>query len=106
MRLITMTTGRKRAGILAWTSAWIGRRQRELSDRLHAAADERASQHGWEVRKSTGQFGFGARTYRDPRFNDRCRQDSPAGALRGQPRVGPGGHPERPSGGSGRRSQR
>jgi hypothetical protein len=50
---------------------WIGRRQRELSDRVHAAGDEYARQHGWEITKSTGRFGFGARSYRDPRFDDR-----------------------------------
>jgi hypothetical protein len=55
-------------------SAWFGRRQRELSDRVHAVGDEQARQHGWEVTKSTGRFGLGARSYRDPRFDDRHRQ--------------------------------
>jgi hypothetical protein len=70
MRLVTATTACRRAGILAGLPAWIGRRQRELSDRVHAPGDESAGQHGWEVTKSTGRFGFGARSYRDPRFDD------------------------------------
>jgi hypothetical protein len=71
MRLTTETTARRQAGILARVPGWIGWRQRELSDWVHAAGDERARQHGWEITKSTGWFGFGARSYRDPRFSDR-----------------------------------
>jgi hypothetical protein len=71
MHRMTETTARRRAGILARMPTWIGRRQRELSDRLHAAEDECARQHGWQVTNSTGRFGFGARRYRDPRFGDR-----------------------------------
>src|SRR5215813_7111566 len=56
---------------------------------MHAAGDERARRHGWEVIESTGRFGFGARTYRHPRFDDRRRQHSPPGSLRGQPQVRP-----------------
>ena len=82
MRSVTMITRQKQAGIVAWMSAWIGRRQRRLSDRMHAAEAEHARLQGWEVKKSTGRFGFGARTYRDPRFDDRRRQYSPAGSLR------------------------
>jgi hypothetical protein len=78
---MTETTARKRVGILAWMPASIGRRQRELSDRVHAAGDECARLHGWEVTKSTGRFGFGARTYRDPRFDDRRRQFLPPEAA-------------------------
>jgi hypothetical protein len=74
MRSVTMITGQKRVGTLAWMSAWIGRCQRRLSDRMHAAEDEHARLQGWEVKKSTGRFGFGARTYRDPRFDDRRRR--------------------------------
>ena len=79
MRFITIT-GRKRAGVLAWMFTWTGQCQRELSDRVHAAADKRAHQHGWEVTKSTGRFGFGARSYRDPRFDDR-REATPVIGL-------------------------
>jgi len=74
--------------------AWIGRRQRRLSDRMHAGGDEHARLQGWEVKKSTGRFGFGARIYRDPRFDDRRRQTSPAGSFQGQPWVRPGDIPE------------
>jgi hypothetical protein len=70
MHLTTETTARRRAGILTRIPTWIGRRQREMSDRVHAAGDECARQHGWEVTKTTGRFGCGARSYRDPRFGD------------------------------------
>ena len=75
MRLIAETTAR-RAGVLTRIPTWIGRRQRELSDRVHATGDECARQHGWEITKSTGRFGFGARGYRDARFGDRRQQQS------------------------------
>ena len=94
MRSVTMATRQQRAGILAWMSAWIGRRQRRLSDRMHAGGDEHARLQGWEVKKSTGRFGFGARIYRDPRFDDRRRQTSHAGSFRGQQWVRPGDIPE------------
>jgi hypothetical protein len=68
---MTETTIRTRAGIAAWISRWIGRRQRQLSDQLQAAGDERARHHDWEVMESTGRFGFGVRTYRDPCLNNR-----------------------------------
>jgi hypothetical protein len=66
-----MTT---RAGIAARVSAWVGRRQGELSDRAHSARDITARRHGWAVTQSTGRFGFGARSYRDRRFDDRRQQ--------------------------------
>jgi len=74
---MTKTTARKQAGIHARVSAWIGRRQRELSDRLHAAGDQRACECGWEVTNTTGRLGFGVRRYRDRRFDDRRLQRSP-----------------------------
>jgi hypothetical protein len=89
MRLITKTT--TRAHIPARMSAWIGQCQQKLSDRLHAAGDERARQHGWEVTASTGRFGFGARSHRDPRFADR-RHDSTATAGLDQLVLGAGHH--------------
>jgi hypothetical protein len=65
---------RSRVGVAAQILAWALHHPRALSDRLHEAADERALQYGWEITKSTGRFGFAARTYRDPRFDDRRRQ--------------------------------
>jgi hypothetical protein len=78
---MTQITIHPRTGIMARISAWARRRQRDLSDRVHAAADERARRYGWEITESTGRFGFGARTYRDPRFDGRRRQ-LPHGAAR------------------------
>jgi hypothetical protein len=101
---MTEITIRTRASLVARISRWVRGRQRDLSTRVHAAGDERSRQYGWEVVESTGRFGFGARSYRDPRFNDRRRQHSPAGALRGQPWVHPGDirkdHPAAAAGGA------
>ncbi len=69
MHVMTETTVRGRAGIPARLSAWIGGRQRDLSDRVHAGGDQRARRQGWGITTSTGRFGFGARSYRDPRFD-------------------------------------
>jgi hypothetical protein len=82
---VTDTTIRNRAGIAAPISAWVGHRQREVSARIHAAGDERARRHGWTVTETTGQFGFKARSYRDPRFDNRHRQLSPGASLRRTP---------------------
>jgi hypothetical protein len=50
----------------------MGLLQRRLSDRIFAGADDLAREHGWMITKTTGRFGFGARTYRDPRFDQRA----------------------------------
>ncbi len=58
------------------------------SERHHQAAaswDEHVpaqttAAHGWTITRTTGRLGFGARTYRDPRFGQR-----PAGARHGEP---------------------
>ena len=76
---------RRRTGVPGEISTWIGRHQRELSDRVHAAGDGRARQHGLEITTSTGRYGFGTRSYRDPRFEDRRRRLS-AGAARADER--------------------
>jgi len=68
-------------------SGWVGRRQRYLSDRVHAAGDAVARQHGWTVTATTGRFGFGARIYRDPRFDDRRQQLSLRGQAAAMPPV-------------------
>ena len=73
-RAITDTARGRRTGIAKRISAWVRHRQRELSDRVHSAGDAAARQHGWAITKSTGRLGFGARSYRDPRFGDRRRQ--------------------------------
>jgi hypothetical protein len=44
---------------------------RQLSDRLFADGDAFARKNGWQITKTTGRFGFGARSYRDPRFGPR-----------------------------------
>lgn len=46
--------------------ARIARCQRRLSTWRHAAGDERARAHGWQVTETTGLLGFGGRRYRDP----------------------------------------
>jgi hypothetical protein len=42
-----------------------------LSDRVFVGGDAFARENGWEITKTTGRVGFGARTYRDPRFGPR-----------------------------------
>jgi hypothetical protein len=51
-----------------------------LTDRIHAATDDRARALGWEVTATPGRFGLSGRSYRDPRFAARrqARQDTPA----------------------------
>jgi hypothetical protein len=66
---MTCTAAAARRSPAAWISAWIGRRQQEMSDRAHASGDKFAAEQGWTVTTSTGRFGFGARTCRDPRFD-------------------------------------
>jgi hypothetical protein len=39
-----------------------------LSDRIHAAADDRARAQGWQVTHTPGRFGLSGRSYHDPRF--------------------------------------
>jgi hypothetical protein len=87
---VTATTNRTPAGITAWIWVWVHRCQRELSARVHAAGDEHARRHGWTVTESTGRFGFGARSYRDPRFDGRQPQPSPGGISAAETRPTPG----------------
>jgi hypothetical protein len=51
---------------------WIGAWQQAVSDRAHAEGDAFAAAQGWTVTKSARRCGFGARTYRDPRFDRRA----------------------------------
>jgi hypothetical protein len=78
MRLMTKITMHRQACIPVPITTWIGRCQRKLSDRVHAAGDDRAHNHGWDVTKTTGRSGFGARSYRDPRFDGLHRRLSAA----------------------------
>ena len=78
---MTEITIRIWAGIGARLSRWVGRCQHNLSDRVHTAADERARRYGWQVTEGTGRFGFGTRTYRDPRFDTRRLPPGPAQAA-------------------------
>ena len=52
-------------------SALLGSQQQKLSDRVHRAGDQFARNQGWSIACSTGQLGFGAREYRDARFDRR-----------------------------------
>jgi hypothetical protein len=83
MRVVISTIVARRASMSALVADWIRRRQQELSDAMHAAGDERARDHGWEITKGTGRLGFGTRIYRDPRFGDQRRVPSQANTLRG-----------------------
>ncbi|WP_347697993.1 hypothetical protein [Nonomuraea sp. B12E4] len=46
-------------------TAWVGELVTRADHALCAKQDERARRHGWTVTKT----GFGARRYRDPRFD-------------------------------------
>jgi len=63
----------------------IARIQERLSDRLHAGGDAFARQAGWTTRRKAGRFGFGARVYRDPRFDQRRAEASRDTQPRGAP---------------------
>jgi hypothetical protein len=82
---MTETAVRTRAGITARIWVWVRRCQGELSARVYAAGDEEARRHGWTVTRTTGRFGFEARSYRDPRFEGRRRQLGPGAGLRPTP---------------------
>jgi hypothetical protein len=70
-------------------TAWVRRLQRHLSDRVHAGGDAFADGHGWTITPATGRFGFGARTYHDPRFTRHARMARPTPSRTG-PGPGPG----------------
>lgn len=59
-----------RTSIACRIFCWAGARQRELSARVHAGADQRAQDRGWQIAASAGRFGVAGRLYRDPRFDD------------------------------------
>jgi hypothetical protein len=68
----------------------MGEFQRRLSDRIFAGADVLAREHGWTITKGTGRFGFGARTYRDPRFDQRAAAARSSAPVRISPGIVPG----------------
>jgi hypothetical protein len=76
------TAIRTRAGIATRVSAWVRRRQHELSTRIFAATDDRARQYSWTITVTTGRFGFGGHSYRDPRFDERRRRLASGPELR------------------------
>jgi hypothetical protein len=54
---------------------------RKISDRVHAAAGDRARAPGWEVTETPGPLGLNGRSYRDIRFAA-LRQDRQDTAAR------------------------
>ena len=69
---MTETAAPRRAGDMPGRlAARIPQLQRRLSDRMFADGDAFARQHGWTITKTSGRLGFGGRTYRDPRFDQR-----------------------------------
>jgi hypothetical protein len=76
-----VAAGQRAKGLARRVSAWIARRQRQFSDYLHADGDASARERGWNITRTTGRFGFGARVYRDPRFDQLA-----ADARRAEPR--------------------
>ena len=75
-----MTATLSRAGLTSHTAigrqgitGGIGAVGERLSDRIHAAADDRGRALGWEVTKTPGRLGLSGRSYRDPRFAARRR---------------------------------
>jgi hypothetical protein len=90
MRPMTGATPRRRYSVRARIAAWVARRQQDLSDLVHAAADDRARRHGWEITNGTGRFGFGARSYHDPRFTRPAPALFPARSAQSAPSSAPG----------------
>jgi hypothetical protein len=69
----TITYPAVRPSVYRRTSDWIGRTQAEMSDHVHAEGDALAQVLGWSAAAGTGTFGFGDRTYHDPRWSARRR---------------------------------
>jgi hypothetical protein len=72
----TSYTATDRPGITARIRAVSER----FSDRVHAAADDRARARGWQVTQTPARLGLNGRSYHDPRFAARRQalQDTPA----------------------------
>jgi hypothetical protein len=88
---MTQTATRRPAdGASRRLAGWIARFQRQLCDRLFAGEDAFAREHGWEITQTTGRFGFGARSYRDPRFGARAAARQGPECTGGRPDAGSG----------------
>jgi len=72
--ITTTNTASRVPGVLGRVSGWIGSKQRQLSDRVHAEGDAFCACAGLTVTKNTGRYGFGARTYRHPGFDRAGRE--------------------------------
>ena len=84
--MIQAATRRHAGSVLRHLAGWIAGLQRQLSGRVFADGDALAREHGWEITKTTGRFGFGARSYRDPRFGQRAAAGRPGPeCTRGRP---------------------
>jgi hypothetical protein len=68
---------------------WVPHLLRQLSDRVFAGGDAIARKNGWQITKTTGRFGFGARAYRDQRFDHRKTRDHPQIRGRAEPPLPP-----------------
>jgi hypothetical protein len=78
---MTQTAPRRRvASVHRHLTGWLARLQQQLSDRLFADTDASAREHGWRITETAGRFGFGARSYCDPRFSQH-------GVARAEPRM-------------------
>jgi hypothetical protein len=65
---MTDVTTTARPGVPGRLSGWIGLRQQEVSDRVHASGDALCRSQRWTAAYRADRFGLGAREYRDPRF--------------------------------------
>jgi hypothetical protein len=81
---------RRIRGLPGCLATRIGMLQRRLSNRIFAGADVLAREQGWTITESTGRFGFGARTYRDPRFDQRAAAARSSAAAPVPLRAAPG----------------
>jgi hypothetical protein len=65
---------------------WLARLRQQLSERIFADGDAFARENLWEITKTTGRWGFGTRTYRDPRFEQRTTASPGISARRAERR--------------------
>jgi hypothetical protein len=88
---MTQERARRRSrGLPGRLATRMGLLQRRVSDRIFAGGDALAREHGWTITESTGRSGFGARTYRDPRFDQRAAAARSGALAPVLPSAGPG----------------